>query len=121
MGGVFAKLDAAAAAPLFDQLLTMKGIGYTVALDVMGMFVHGKLDRLNELRPQMMLAVQYVSNRPKRHGSQMDAHHFEHIVGWLLKKGRDDADARAAAAKLASHLASDPDGNARGLISCCRS
>jgi hypothetical protein len=116
MGGVFAKLDAASAAPLFDQLLSMDGIGYSVALDVMGMFVHGKLDRLNELRPQVMLAVQNVGKRPKRRGSQMDAHHFEHVVGWLLKKGRDDADARAAAGKLASYLASDPDGNARDLI-----
>lgn len=116
MGGVFAKLDAASAAPLFDQLLTMKGIGYSVGLDVMGMFVHGKLDRLNELRPQVMLAVQNVYKRPKRHGSQMDAHHFERIVGWLLRNGRDDADARAAAGKLASYLASDPDGNARDLI-----
>ncbi|MGZ5703942.1 MAG: hypothetical protein ACXWIM_24005, partial [Burkholderiales bacterium] len=116
MGGVFAKLDAASAAPLFDQLLSMDGIGYSVALDVMGMFVHGNLNRLNELRPQVMLAVQNVSKRPKRRGSQMDAHHFEHVVGWLLRKGRDDADARAAAGKLASYLASDPDGDARDLI-----
>jgi transcriptional regulator with XRE-family HTH domain len=116
MGGVFAKLDAASAAPLFDQLLSMDGIGYSVALDVMGMFVHGRLDRLNELRPQVMLAVQNISKRPKRRGSQMDAHHFEHVVGWLLRKGRDDTDARAAASKLASYLASDPDGDARDLI-----
>ncbi|MBG0794219.1 type II toxin-antitoxin system MqsA family antitoxin [Methylocystis sp. H62] len=115
-GGVLAKLDATSAAPLFDQLLTMNGIGYSVALDVMGMFVHGKLDRLNELRPQVMLAVQNVSKRPKRRGSQRDAHHFEHIVGWLLRKGHDDADARAAAGTLASYLASEPDGNAADLI-----
>ena len=92
------------------------GVGYSIALDLMGMFVHGKLDRLNELRPQVMLAVHNVSKRPKRHGSQMDAHHFDHIVGWLLRKGSNDADARAAAGKLASCLASDPDGNARDLI-----
>lgn len=116
MGGVFAKLDAASAAPLFDQLLSMDGIGYSVALDVMGMFVHGNLDRLNELRPQVMLAVQNVGKRPKRRGSQMDAHHFERIVGWLLRKGRDDKDARSAAGKLASYLASYPDGDARDLI-----
>jgi transcriptional regulator with XRE-family HTH domain len=116
MGGVFAKLDAASAAPLFDQLLAMDGVGYSVALDVMGMFVHGNLNRLEELRPQLMLAVGNVGKRPKRRGSQMDAHNFERVVSWLLKKGRDDADARTAAGKLASYLAADPDGDARDLI-----
>ena len=116
MGGVLAKLDAASAAPLFDQLLAMDGVGYSVALDVMGMFVHGNLDRLEELRPQLMLAVDNVGNRLEQRGSQMDAHHFEQMVGWLLKKGRNDADARIAAGKLASHLAADADTRARDLI-----
>lgn len=116
MGGVFSKLDAPSAAPLFNYLLARQGVGYSVALDLMGMFVHGRLDRLEELRPQIMLAVDNVGNRPKRHGSQMDAHHFREIVGWLLKKGRNDPDARAAAGKLATFLATDPDGDSRDLI-----
>jgi len=80
------------------------------------MFVHGQLDRLEELRPQLLLAVDNVGNRTKRHGSQMDSHHFKEMVGWLLRKGRNDPDARAAAGKLATYLATDPDGNARDLI-----
>ena len=116
MGGVFAKLDAASAAPLFDQLLAMDGVGYSVALDVMGMFVHCNLNRLEELRPQLMLAVHNVGKRATRQGSQMDAHYFERMVGWLLKKGREDPDARITAGKLASHLVADPDGAARDLI-----
>ncbi|WP_445487870.1 type II TA system antitoxin MqsA family protein [Rhodopseudomonas sp. RCAM05734] len=116
MGGVLAKLDPPSASPLFDQLLTMDGVGYSIGLDIMGMFVHDALDRLNELRPQVMIAVQNVGRRPKRPGSHMDAHHFERIVGWLLGKGLEHADARAAASSLAVYLASDPDGNARDLI-----
>ncbi len=107
---MFSKLDAASAAPLFNQLLDMDSVAYSVALDVMGMFVHGNRDRLEELRPQIMLAVKHVGKRPKRSGSQMSAHHFEHVVAWLLKKGRDDADARVAAGKLANYLAASPDG-----------
>ncbi|ULK98505.1 type II toxin-antitoxin system MqsA family antitoxin [Bradyrhizobium sp. I71] len=116
MGGVFSKLDTRSAAALFDYLLVQEGIGYSVALDLLGMFVHGQSDRLEELRPQLLLAVDNVKNRTKRHGSQMDAHYFKEMVGWLLKKGRNDADARAAAGKLAAYLAADPDSNARDLI-----
>jgi hypothetical protein len=116
MGGDFAKLDAASAAPLFDQLLDMDSVAYSVALDVMGMFVHGDINRLEELRAQIMLAIDHVGKRPKRRGSQMSAHHFEQIVGWLLKKGRHDDDARVAAGKLANYLAASPDGEARDMI-----
>jgi hypothetical protein len=34
----------------------MEGVGHSVPLDIMGMFVHGRLDRLEELRPRLMLA-----------------------------------------------------------------
>lgn len=116
MGGVFSQLDTASAAPLFNYLLAQEGIGYSIALDIMGMFVHGESDRLEELRPQVLLAVDNVRNRTQRHGSQMDAHHFKEVVGWLLKKGRQDADARMAAGKLATYLAADPDSIGRDLI-----
>lgn len=116
MGGVFSKLDTSSATPLFNYLLAMGDVGYSVALDLMGMFVHGQLDRLEELRSQLLLAVDNVGNRPKRRGSQMDSHHFKEMVGWLLEKGRNDADARAAAGKLATYLAADPDGDARDVI-----
>ncbi|TIT97057.1 MAG: hypothetical protein E5W55_09800 [Mesorhizobium sp.] len=115
-GGVLAKLGPASAAPLFDQLLAMDGVGYSVGLDVMGMFVHGSLDRLEDLRPQLMLAADNVGKRPERKRSQMDAHHFERMMGWLLKRGRNDADARTVARTLATYLASDPNGFARELI-----
>jgi hypothetical protein len=46
----------------------------------------------------------------------MDAHHFKQIIGWLLAKGRDDADARTVAMILAKQLASNPDGDRADLI-----
>jgi hypothetical protein len=86
MGGVFSKLGTASAAPLFNYLLAQEGVGYSVALDIMGMFVHGQPDRLEELRPQLLLAVDNVRNRTKRHGSQMDAHHFRRWWAGCLRK-----------------------------------
>ncbi len=50
-GGVFAKLAPAAAKPLFDQLFAMDGDAYSIALDVMGMYVHGAGDRLEFASP----------------------------------------------------------------------
>ncbi len=46
----------------------------------------------------------------------MDAHHFEEMIGWLLKKGRDDIDARDVAAALAKYLSVEPDADVRDFI-----
>jgi hypothetical protein len=46
----------------------------------------------------------------------MEVHHFQEVIGWLLKKGRDDADARAVAGALAKYLADDPDDNVSDLL-----
>jgi hypothetical protein len=92
------------------------GDAYSIALDTMGMYVHAEAHRLEALRPQLRIAVGNIHKLVKRRGSQMDAHHFERMIGWLLKKGRDDADARSVAAALAKHLANDPDTDARDFI-----
>lgn len=114
-GGVLAKLPASDVAPLFDQLLSMDGIAYSVALDLIGMYVHGAASRLEDLRPQLVTAAKNIRKRPKRRGSQMDTHHFEQIIGWLLRKGREDADARTVAIELANHATAHPD-NVEGLV-----
>lgn len=108
-GGVLAKLPPADVAPLFDQLLSMEGFAYSVVLDLIGMYAHGAGHRLEDLRPQLIAVAKNVHKRPKRPGSQMDTHHFEQIIGWLLKKGREDADARAVAIELANHATAEPD------------
>jgi transcriptional regulator with XRE-family HTH domain len=115
-GGVFAKLDTVVVTPLFDQLFAMDGDAYPIAINIMGMYVHGQAHRLEALRPQLRLAVANVHKRPKRRGSQMDAHHFERMIGWLLKKGKGDADARSIAAALAIYLADDPDAGGREFV-----
>ena len=108
-GGVLAKLPPQDVAPIFDQLLSMPEIAYSVAIDLMGMYVHGAAERLEELRPQLIMVAKNVEQRPKRRGSQMDSHHFEQIIGWLLKKGREDAGARTVAIELANHATAKPD------------
>ena len=115
-GDVLAKLDPAAVTPLFDQLFTMDGEAYSVALDIMGMYADNKAHRLDALRPQLRTAVANVHKRLKGRGSQMDAYHFEQIIAWLLKKGRNDADGRAVAGALAKYLADHPDAGARNFI-----
>jgi hypothetical protein len=116
MGGVLAKLPHAAVVPLFNLMLNMDRDAYSVALDLMGMYVHGTREKLEGLRPELVTAAKNCGKRPKRYGSQMDAHHFEQMMGWLLSKGREDADARTVALALANQAADDPDGNAHELI-----
>lgn len=115
-GGVLAKLPANAVVPLFDQMLAMDGDAYSVAVDLMGMYVHDDASRLEELRPQLVAVANGVHKRQKRYGSSMDAHNFEQIVGWLLSKGREDADARTVAGILAQHAAGDSKSTSDDLI-----
>ena len=115
LGGVLAKLPVPAVTPMFDELLSMDGIAYSVALDLMGMYVHGDPDRLEHMRPQLLAAARNVGKRPKRRDSQMGSHQFEKMIGWLLKKGREDADARAVAVELATHAAVETD-SVEGLL-----
>lgn len=115
-GGVLAKLPTNSVSPLFDQMLSMDGEAYSVALDLVGMYVHGARDKLEGLRQQLKLAAVNLDRREKRGGSQMDAHHFKVLIGWLLKKGWEDSDARSVALTLAKHLAADLDRDMKELI-----
>src|SRR5262249_55642776 len=72
--------------------------------------------RLEHFRKQLLAAAKAVPKRPKRHGSQMDAHHFGEMLGWLLAKGRQDPDAREAASILARQVADNPDSDGRELL-----
>ena len=115
-GGVLKTLPLEALTPLFDQMFAMDGDAYSVALDLMGMYVHGTHGKVDSLRRQLVLAAANLDRRRKKPGSQMNAHHFKVLTGWLLGKGWDDADARSVAVALANHLARDPDGQAGELI-----
>ena len=115
-GGVLAKLSPPAVAPLFDKMFGLGGDFYVVALNLMGMYVHGRAARLEELRPQLRLAAIFAGQRSKRGGSQMDAHQFKEMMGWILAKGREDPDAGAIAITLTKQLIANVDNMDQGLI-----
>jgi hypothetical protein len=101
---VLAKLPPSAVAPLFDFLLSMEGDGYSIGLDLLGMYVHSDGSRLDLLRPQLRLIAQNVGAHPKNRRFQMIDHHFGELMNWILAKGRDDRDASTIALSLAKQL-----------------
>jgi hypothetical protein len=107
LGGVLAKLPTHVVTPLFDQLFSMGSAAFSIGLELMGMYVHGRYEILNELRPQLRLAVRFPAHRSENRGSQMDVHHFQELMGWILGKGRTDPDAVAIAIDLTKQLIAD--------------
>ena len=101
-GGVLAKLPEPEVAPLFDALALHGAEGFIVAVESLGMYVHGELDRLENLRPQLLKVVDCLADHVQSLQRAMTAHHFENLIQWLLEKGRQDRDACAAALGLAA-------------------
>jgi DNA-binding XRE family transcriptional regulator len=101
-GGVLAKLPTHVVAPLFDQLFGMGGAAFSIGLELMGMYVHGRLEVLDELRPQLRLTAGFPAHTSETRG--MDVHHFQQLMGWILSKGRTDPDAVAIAIELTKQL-----------------
>jgi transcriptional regulator with XRE-family HTH domain len=109
LGGVLAKLPPNAVAPLLDQLFAMEDRAFSVGIEVLGMYVHGRQDRLESLRPQLRLAAGFAGRMSGRRHSGMDTHHFEELMRWILAKGRRDRDAVSVAMTLTKHLIVDAD------------
>ena len=115
-GGVLAEVEAPAVAPLFDALLDHSVEGYTVALDLLGMYVFGRLGILEDFRPQLRKAAEnFTKHFPPSHDA-MAAHHFEELMKWVLEKGREDPDARAVALALARSLVGLDQNTAEGML-----
>ena len=104
-GGKISEVLSAAIAPLFDAMLDHSTEAYVVAMDLMGMYAHGTPGHLDELRPQVRKVAMNISRWQLSLGGAMAAHHFERIMKWMLRKGRDDKDARATALTLATAIA----------------
>ena len=67
----------------------------------MGRFSHGDRNRLEDLRPQVLkLADTSCRWKVARHHDECE-YYFQLVVGWMLGKGRQDADACATALALA--------------------
>jgi DNA-binding transcriptional regulator YiaG len=99
-GGRLAKRQPDEVAPLFSEIFAepeQANLGY----DLMGMYVHSDMERLEFLRPQLRLAADTALAGQT---NTMNDHHFIELMKWLLKKGRNDADARAAALSLTRQL-----------------
>ena len=102
-GGMLAKLSPSAVAPLFDLLLT-RDDGYALALDLIGMYVHGQRGRLEALRPQLLLAAQNIERLTSGRQNRTDAYHLKELMDWLLAKGPADQDACKVALTLAKKI-----------------
>ena len=105
LGGQLSKLPSESVAPLFDAMLVHSDEAYRVGLDLMFMYVRRDMERLEELRPQIILAVKNVAERGLGIGRADVGHDFSEIVAWMLGKGREDDDALAVALELAKILA----------------
>ena len=108
-GGILAKVEPAAVAPLFDSLLNHSIEGYAVALNLLGMYSFKRRAVLQEFRPQLRKVAESLERWGPSAALGMAEHYFGELMKWLLEKGRDDFDARAAALALARASVSDED------------
>lgn len=104
-GGILSKLSSKVVIPLLDTLFTMNNIAYTIALELFGMYVHGQPEKIDSLMPQAFTAVSKIPiGGIKNSGSQMREYHFNQIMSWILKKGKDNNDAKNLALLLSKKL-----------------
>ncbi|MXX07027.1 MAG: hypothetical protein F4Z71_09725 [Gammaproteobacteria bacterium] len=115
-GGVLAKVEARAVAPLFDTLLEHGNEGYTVALELLGMYAFQRMGTLEHFRPQLRKVAENFARYRRTHHHTMSAHYFGNIMKWMLENGRDDSDARAVALALAQALVKPEDNTVEDMI-----
>lgn len=103
--GRFGRIIACGCVTLFDLLITISEEGFCVAMDLLGMYAYGRPEILEEFIPQIKLAAENSGLKSKDgHRSQMDEHHFQDIMKWILRKGRGNVDARSIASILSNQL-----------------
>ena len=105
LGNALADLHPGQVAPLFDALLGLGRDGFSVAVDLIGMYAHDAQDRLGGLRPQILKMARYAKGWPQWRPDPMACHHFESVVTWILARGREDQDACSVALTLSRILA----------------
>ncbi len=116
LGRALDAAEAPAVAPLFDALLDHSVEGYAVALDLIGMYAFRRHEVLEDFRPQLRKIAENLRRwEPAGHHARA-AHHFGNLMQWLLKKGRDDPDARIAALAFSRALADRQDDSAEGML-----
>ena len=103
-GGVLSKVRPHVVAPLFDAMLDDGVEAFGVAVDLMGMYSFGALDKLEDLRPQLGKCAGKLAQLASSELHRLQGHHFAELMKWILGKGREDRDACAVALTLASAL-----------------
>ena len=120
-GGALRYLPPPDVAPLFDALLARRGDdSLGVTLDLITAYGFVAPDKLDGLRLQMRKCLVRCAQSGKG-----PAYRLERLAGWMLAKGRQDADARATALDLAKIMvessrnvgANFPDSVVRKLLS----
>ncbi len=111
LGGELAKVPIHGVVPLFDAMLDHSAEAYVVGVELMGMYVFGEIERLDNLRPQVRKTAENFSRWERLQGRTTVNPHFEKIMKWMLKKGRQDDDARATAFALTKALVNVLDWN----------
>ena len=116
-GGKLSQISEVAVTPLFEAMFDRSSEAFSVGVHLLGMYVHGKIDRLEQLRPLIRKAVENIRRWALSSGEvRLACSHFENIMTWVLEKGRHDPDARETALSLASALAEGKTRDNRRLV-----
>ena len=91
--------------PFLSTLIDAGGDAYAVAIQVLGMYTHGRLEHLDNMRETVRAIYDHldVSALNDARGG-MTGHIFTEITKWLLTRGAGDKDASAAALNLAQSI-----------------
>ncbi len=116
LGGELAKVPIHGVVPLFDAMLDHSAEAYVAGMELMGMYVFGEIERLDNLRPQVRKVAENLSRWEPLLGRTTLNHHFGKIMKWMLKKGRQDNDARATAFALSKAMVNVVDWNNERVI-----
>ena len=116
LGGKLDQVEVHAIAPLFDALLGHGAQGYVVALNLIGMYAFQRQEVLEGLRSQLRKAAENLTRWDLSRSDGSAEHHFGTLMQWLLDKGREDSEARAAALTLARALVSGQEGTAQRMV-----
>lgn len=106
-GGRIHRLASADLERLADALFSTHD-GFSTAVDLLGMSVHGHPERLDSLRPLLIRMATLLAGQ-KAQGSPLDAHLFAQMMTWLLRQGPTDVDAQTVARTLTTALLSHPE------------
>ena len=105
-GRVLDRLKPEEVCPLFDFMLGKRKRPYfETAIRLIRMYAYKKKERLDRLRPQLLLAAEYPSIVGDNKSESR--HHYEALMKWILLKGSEDSDAVAVAVVIVKQLVSE--------------